>query len=83
MLTGSYPQEDLTKLCSPLPLEKEDQPRVSFEDSDLSTEHSAQLLANKNLTLKRTVVIITSEMYLANRRMPVNGQKISVCVKER
>jgi len=58
---------------------------VSFKDSDLSTDHSAQLLAYKNLTLKHTVVvviisssiiiitiIITSEMYLSNRRMPVN-----------
>jgi len=55
----SYPQKDLTKLCSPLPLEKEDyQVQVSLKDSDLSTDHSAHLLAYKNLTLKHTVIII-------------------------
>ena len=85
MLTVSYPQEDLTKLCSPLPLEKEDyQSQVSSKDSDLSTDHSAKLLAYKNLTLKHTVIIIivTSETYLANRRVPVNGQKFPICIKE-
>jgi len=70
-----------------LPLEKEDyQSQVSFKDSDLSTDHSAQLLANKTLPLKYAVIIIiiiTSEMYLVNMRMPVNGQRFPFCVKER
>lgn len=71
MLTVSYTQEDLICLCSPLPREKEDyRSQVSFKDSDLSTDHSAQVLAYKNLTIKLTVIIIiiiTSEMYLTNR----------------
>jgi len=83
MLTVSYPQE----VCLPLPLEKEDyQSHLSFKDSDFSTDHSTQLLAYKNFTLKHTVIITIISiiiMYRANRRMPVNGQRFPFCIKER